>query len=150
MTKSNRFKIFVSVFIVLLIGLVSGYYTYFVNGRIVDEDLVLGVQSLEEEIEEEESFSNVPYIDSLMPLVGYEGEMYEYLVRVINTSGEEVFLEYVEGPTWLQIEGMVLRGVPPFGSSGSYKIVLRVSDGYNSSFEDGYILIEESEYEDFE
>jgi hypothetical protein len=65
-----------------------------------------------------------------------------------DTDVENLGLEYVSGPDWLELEDMILRGIPPQGSSGTYKIVLRVSDGYNSSTQEEYILVEElQEYE---
>jgi len=90
--------------------------------------------------------TGVPYIINLPPLVVREGEMYEYMVRALDsdTEMEDLKLEYVEGPEWLELEGFVLKGVAPSGSSGTYKIVLRVSDGYNSSTKEDYILVEKN------
>jgi hypothetical protein len=146
MNRGRKVKIFLSFCLVLLISLVSGYYIYFHRtDNDIDEDQVLGVQENDIEVIDDGSFSNVPYIDSLPPLVAYEGVLYEYLIRVMGYEEEvEISLEYVEGPSWLSLRGDVLRGVPPVGSEGSYKIVLRVSDEYNSSVQENYIVVEES------
>jgi hypothetical protein len=145
MNRGRKVKIFLSFCLVLLISLVSGYYIYFHRtDKDIDEDQVLGIQENDIEVSEDLVFSNVPYIDSLPPLVAYEGVLYEYLVRLVAYEEDvELFLEYVEGPSWLSFRGDVLRGIPPVGSEGSYKIVLRVSDGYNSSVQENYIVVEE-------
>jgi hypothetical protein len=150
MNRGRKVKIFLSFCLVFLVVSFSTYYTYFhdKDDRVVKEE-VLGVQGDEKEIVEDLAFSEVPYIDSLPPVVGYEGVLYEYLVRVVAYGDDpEISLEYVEGPSWLSLFGEVLRGVPPLGSEGSYKIVLRVNDGYNSSVQERYIVIEENENED--
>lgn len=144
MKRSTRVKIFLSLTVVILIGLVSGYYMLFHNFE--DEEVVLGIQQPEEEID----LTKVPYIDSLPPVVGYEGILYEYLIKPMSYSDSlELSLDYLEGPSWLSLNNSVLKGVPPVGSSGSYRIVLRVSDEYNSSIQEEYILIKEFEYENY-
>lgn len=145
MNRGRKVKIFLSFCLVFLISLVSVYYIYFYNGvgnDVLEED-VLGVQQDDEDSIEDLITSNVPYIDSIPPLVAYEGELYEYLVRTIAYDDDvELFLDYVEGPSWLSLENNVLRGIPPQGSEGSYKIVLSVSDGYNGSVQENYIVVE--------
>ena len=137
MKGSRKIKVLFSVFFVMLIASFTVLYLNFYNNE-VEEDLeneVMGVHSL----------TGVPYIISLPPIVAIEGQMYEYYVSVVDrdTELENLNLEYVGGPRWLELEDMVLRGIPPQDSSGSYKIVLRVSDGYNSSTQEEYILVEE-------
>lgn len=131
-------KLFVFLFFVFSIAsAVSVYVVHYQES--MEEDIsenVLGVRSP----------TGVPYIINLPPLVVREGEVYEYRVRVLDsdTEIENLELEYVEGPKWLDLEGFVLKGVAPSGSKGTYKIVLKVSDGYNSSTKEDYILVEES------
>ena len=137
MKGSRKIKVLFSVFFVMLIASFTVLYLNFYNNE-VEEDLeneVMGVHSL----------TGVPYIISLPPIVAIEGQLYEYYVSVVDrdTELENLNLEYVSGPGWLELEDTVLRGVAPDGSSGSYKIVLRVSDGYNSSTQEEYILVEE-------
>ncbi len=143
MKRSRKVKIFLSSIVVIVIGLISGYYIYF---STFDEETVLGIQ----ESQELAVLTKIPYIDTLPPIVGYEGVLYEYLVRPVSYDEDlEISLEYIEGPSWLSLSNFVLRGTPPFGSSGSYKIALKVSDGYNSSIQEEYILIEKVENEEF-
>ena len=143
MKRSRKVKIFLSSVVVIVIGLVSGYYMYFSTSN---EETVLGIQESQELVD----LTKIPYIDTLPPIVGYEGVLYEYLVRPVSYDDELVVsLEYIEGPSWLSLNNFVLRGTPPFGSSGSYKIALKVSDGYNSSIQEEYILIEKVENEEF-
>lgn len=132
------FKFFSFLFFVFFVALaVSIYVVYFQEGT--EEDIsenVLGVRNP----------TGVPYIINLPPLVIREGEVYEYRVRVLDsdTEMEDLELVYAEGPEWLALEGFVLKGVAPNGSKGTYKIVLTVSDGYNTSTKEDYILVEES------
>jgi hypothetical protein len=142
MKGSRKVKVLVSVVLVLLIaGFSFGYIKFF--PQEVEEEGQVGVLGVE-------SDTGVPYIISLPPIVAVEGQLYEYYVGVVDTDTdvENLGLEYVSGPDWLELEDMILRGIPPQGSSGTYKIVLRVSDGYNSSTQEEYILVEElQEYE---
>jgi hypothetical protein len=138
MRRSRLLKLFVFLFFVFSIAsAVSVYVVHYQES--MEEDIsenVLGVRSP----------TGVPYIINLPPLVVREGEVYEYRVRVLDsdTEIENLELEYVEGPEWLDLEGFVLKGVAPSGSKGTHKIVLKVSDGYNSSSKEDYILVEES------
>lgn len=136
MKGSRKVKVLFSVFFVMLIASFTLVYLNFFSQKVEDdlEDEVMGVHNL----------TGIPYITSLPPIVAVEGQLYEYYVFAVDrdTESENLYLEYVSGPEWLQLEDMVLRGVPPVGSSGTYKIVLRVSDGYNSSMQEEYILVE--------
>jgi hypothetical protein len=136
MKGSRKFKVLLGVIFVILVTFLTFGYVYVYNDGVqedVEED-VLGMYAV----------TSVPYIISLPPIVVQEGELYEYYVEVVhNEVGVEgLSLEYVDGPEWLYLDDMVLRGFAPEGSSGSYKIVLRVSDGYNSSTQEDYILVE--------
>lgn len=138
MRRSRLFKFFLFLFFVFSVAsAVSVYVVHDKEG--MGEDLsenVLGVRNP----------TGVPYIINLPPLVVREGEVYEYRARVVDSDTEigNLELEYVEGPEWLDLEGLVLKGVAPSGSKGTYKIVLTVSDGYNTSTKEDYILVEES------
>lgn len=132
------FKFFLFLFFVFSVATATSVYVVYYRGD-KEEDLsenILGVRNP----------TGVPYIINLPPLVVREGEIYEYRVRVVDsdTEIEDLELEYVEGPEWLALEGFVLKGVAPNGSKGTYKIVLTVSDGYNTSTKEDYILVEES------
>jgi hypothetical protein len=137
MKGSRKIKVLFSVFFLLLIvALTFGYLRFFPQE---------GQKDLQEDILGVYSDTGVPYIISLPPITAIQGEVYEYYVGVVDrdTDTEDLSLEYVVGPEWLELEDMVLRGLVPEGSSGSYKIVLRVSDGYNSSTQEEYILVED-------
>jgi hypothetical protein len=138
MKDSRRFKIFITLTLVILIAITVSVY-YILNAK-KGEDYSTDVLG-------EEVISGVPYIVTLPPVSGYEGRVYEYVISVIDSDSKdsELEVEYLEGPSWLELDARILRGVPPFGSSGTYKIVLRVSDGYNTSSQESYILIEENE-----
>lgn len=138
MRRSKLLKFFLFLFFVF--STASGLSLYVVNSEEeIEEDLsenVLGIRNP----------TGIPYIINLPPLVVREGENYEYRVRISDsdTEIEDLELEYVEGPDWLELEDFLLEGVAPIGSKGTYKIVLRVSDGYNTSTKEDYILVEES------
>ena len=133
MKRSRKVKIFLSSVVVIVIGLVSGYYMYFSTSN---EETVLGIQESQELVD----LTKIPYIDTLPPIVGYEGVLYEYLVRPVSYDDELVVsLEYIEGPSWLSLNNFVLRGLLLL------VVVVRtrcskVSDGYNSFYPEEYIL----------
>jgi len=136
MKGSRKIKVLFSTVFIILIAFSTLSYIHFYQtdaGEETQED-VLGVRNI----------TGVPYIISLPPIVAVQGELYQYRVRVTDrdTDLENLTLEYVSGPEWLELEGQVLEGIAPEESVGSYKIVLRVSDGYNSSTQEEYILVE--------
>lgn len=139
MNEGRKFKIIFSLIFVILITVFA-----LVNTFLKKEDFS---NTQNYEVKGQTDTSGFPYIITLPPVVGYEGILYEYYVKSVdsNTDVEDLFVEYLDGPSWLSMEENVLRGVPPLGSSGSYKIVLRVSDGYNTSSQENYILIEEDD-----
>ncbi len=137
MRRSRLVKFFLFLFFVFSVAsAVSVYVIYYREDTEDISENVLGVRNP----------TGVPYIINLPPLVVREGEVYEYRVRVLDSDTEiqDLELEYVEGPEWLDLDDLVLKGVAPSGSKGTYKIVLTVSDGYNSSTKEDYILVEES------
>jgi hypothetical protein len=138
MRRSRLLKFFLFLFFVFSVA--SGVSLYVVRSQGAPEE------DISENVLGERKPTGVPYIINLPPLVVREGEVYEYRVRVLDsdTENENIDLEYVEGPEWLELEGFVLKGVAPSGSRGTYKIVLKVSDGYNTSTKEDYILVEES------
>ena len=74
----------------------------------------------------------------------YEGEEYIYMVKVTDndTEMEYITINLLEGPSWLGASGLKISGTAPFGSVGTYRLVIRVSDGDNSSVQESYILVE--------
>ena len=138
MNKGRKFKIGFSLFLVFCLAIFSGVYVYWNRGVEIEEDV-------DNEVMGEVDVVGYPLILNLPPLVAYEGLEYTYLARVHVDEGRDVSLEVVEGPEWLSVSGFVVSGVPPFGSAGSYRFVLRVFDGYNSSVEESYILVIENE-----
>lgn len=138
MRDGQRLKIFLSFIFVILVSVSAVVYIYSRGKRNAEEDY-------SEDVMGEEVVSGVPYIVTLPPLATYEGDVYEYSIRVVDsdTKQEDLTLEYLEGPSWLELKDTVLSGTVPLGSSGTYKIILRVSDGYNTSSQENYILIEE-------
>jgi hypothetical protein len=138
MQGSSKFKISLSVFLVILVASLTFVYVEF-----------YGQEQLREETEEEvmgvNTDTGIPYIISLAPIVAEVGSLYEYPLTVVDrdTRQEDLVAEYIEGPGWLELEDMVLSGLVPQESEGTYKIVLKVSDGYNSSIQETYILVEE-------
>jgi hypothetical protein len=141
MGDARKFKILLSIIFVLVLSSFAVVYTSLVGKN------VRVYQDLEEEVLGRYSQSGVPYIISLAPIVVYEGEKYEYHIKVVdsNTDEEELEIEYLEGPDWLILKRNILEGTPPSGSVGTFKIVLRVSDGVNTSSQESYILVEKND-----
>lgn len=134
MEKSRRVKIFLSFLVFLLIS--GGAIFSFLNFSPEEDtnDEVLGNQDL----------YAIPRITSLAPMSVYEGEEYVYMVKVTDndTDMEYITINLLEGPSWLGVSGLKISGTAPFGSIGTYRLVIKVSDGDNSSVQESYILVE--------
>ena len=134
MEKSRRVKIFLSFLVFLLIS--GGAIFSFLNFSPEEDtnDEVLGNQDL----------YAIPRIISLAPMSAYEGEEYVYMVKVTDndTDIEYITINLLEGPSWLGVSGLKISGTVPFGSIGTYRLVIKVSDGDNSSVQESYILVE--------
>ncbi|MBP8979385.1 hypothetical protein KBG23_02815 [Candidatus Dojkabacteria bacterium] len=139
MEESRKMKILISVlFIVFLLGF-STVYLYLDR----DSEEILGVK--EDVVEEVVEVTAIPKIISVPPMFATVGELYEYFPKVMDndTDIEYLTLELVSAPEWLTL-GLdnVVRGYIPVDAVGeTVNFVLRVSDGYNSSSQDNYILI---------
>lgn len=144
MQDSAKMKIILSSFFVLFILGFVGMYL-FLNRK--ERGNVLGLSSDGKSVRDVES-SGIPYILSAAPMVAKEGELYEYVPRVVDldTALEDLRLELIEAPDWLFLSNGVVRGVVPKGDTlEPYSFTLRVSDGYNSSSQKSYILVESAD-----
>ena len=134
MEKSRRVKIFLSFLVFLLIsgGAIFSFLNYSPEEDTNDE--VLGNQDL----------YAIPRITSLAPMSVYEGEEYIYMVKVTDNDTEidYIAINLLEGPSWLGVSGLKVSGTAPFGGIGTYRLVIKVSDGDNSSVQESYILVE--------
>jgi hypothetical protein len=75
----------------------------------------------------------------------YRGELFQYFVEVsdLNTDIEGIDIYLIEKPQWMYIEGNEVRGLPL--EEGTYKYVINVSDGKNSTTQVNYVLVLEDE-----
>jgi hypothetical protein len=98
---------------------------------------VLGVNS--------EDFRNAPYITSVAPSSVTVGEFLKYEVRVsdLDSNDEEISISLEEGPDWMYIQNDTVQGSP--SELGTYRYVVKVSDGVNSTSQINYILVEANE-----
>lgn len=124
--------------IVFAIIVVSGVIFYFAlpNNRNQEQE-VLGVNS--------ENFRNAPYITSVAPSAITVGEFLQYEVRVsdLDSNDEEIRISLEEGPDWMYIQNDTVQGSP--SELGTYRYVIKVSDGVNSTSQINYILVEVNE-----
>lgn len=139
MLKSQQFKIFVSLLFVLLL---TTYCIVYVLSAKREESVSTSV-----DVMGESDTSGIPYITNLAPTSVSEGEEYIFVPKLIDADSNigELVLELVEAPFWLNLSDSVLRGIPPMGNTGVFKVVLRVSDGNNSSSQEIYILVIEKD-----
>ena len=129
-------KSFQNWLIIFGIIVVSGIIFYFaLPKRDNDVDDVMGVKS--------ESLRNAPYITSIAPLSLSIGEYLEYEIRVSDLDSTEDEIVYIleEAPDWMYISNGIVLGSP--SESGTYKFVVSVSDGQNSTSQINYIVVEE-------
>jgi hypothetical protein len=131
-------EVFENWLIVFAIIVVSGVIFYFAlpNNRNQEQE-VLGVNS--------EDFRNAPYITSVAPSSVTVGEFLKYEVRVsdLDSNDEEISISLEEGPDWMYIQNDTVQGSP--SELGTYRYVVKVSDGVNSTSQINYILVEANE-----
>lgn len=130
------FKNWLLVFSIIL---VIGIITYFaLPSRELDKtEEVLGVS--------DGSYKYAPYITSVSPISMKIGEDFSYEIEVSDLDSPKDQLSYylVEKPIWMYIEDNEIIGQPT--EIGTYKFVVSVSDGTNSSSQVNYVLVEENE-----
>ena len=147
MQKSREIKIVLSsLFVLFMLSFASVYM--FLNQPKGEE--ILGVKdNVIDEVLDKKS-EGIPYILSSSPILVSVGEMYEYVPRLVDLDNEEseLVLELVDAPDWLYITDNIVQGVPDV--AGTVSFTLKVSDGFNSSQEKNYIIVEErNEQENF-
>ncbi|KUK77067.1 MAG: hypothetical protein XD93_0555 [candidate division WS6 bacterium 34_10] len=124
--------------IVFAIIVVSGVIFYFaLPNNQNQENEVMGVNN--------RSFRNAPYIVSVAPASVKVGEFLQYKVRVsdLDSNDEEISIVLEESPDWMYIQEGIVQGSP--SELGTYKYVVTVSDGVNSTSQINYILVEANE-----
>lgn len=136
MERERKVKIFLSIFLVLSILIPSTVYVFLEHlseKRDVKQE-ILGITEK----------GSIPYITNMPPSLVYEMEEYIYIPKLIDADDEAEDLNLLldDGPEWLSLTAGVLRGMPIEGSAGTYRVVLIVSDGENSSAKEFYILVE--------
>jgi hypothetical protein len=123
-------------FLLFTITVVSGLLGYFLipGKEIDDEKEVLGVTSID--------YRNSPFITSIPPKVIDVGDMFKYevLISDLDTDANDIDIYLEEGPDWISLSGNILYGVP--FSNGTFKYVITVSDGKNSTTEVNYLLVQ--------
>ncbi len=140
MEGSRKLKILSSVLIVLVFVIVGIIFAIKNNNTKPEENnVVLG----------ETDMALAPYITSVPPVIGYIGEEYVYDIKYSDRDSkqESIIVTLLDAPWWLSVQNLHVFGTPPVGSSGQYKLNVKISDGVNSSVQENYILIQEDEEE---
>jgi len=121
--------------VVFSLIIVIGVLAYFLIPNKIDEEKnVLGT--------EDRSYKYAPYIISVAPLAVKVGEEYEYEIKVSDLDNTEDEIEFylVQKPVWMYIEDNRVLGIPT--EVGTYKFVVSISDGINSTSQINYVLVE--------
>lgn len=106
------------------------------QSKVNDND-VLGIQDVD--------YKYVPYIISVAPAYISVGENFEYNIVVSDLDSDKNDLQYflTDKPDWMYIDSDRVYGIP--FEAGTYKYVIKVSDGVNSTTQINYILVENEE-----
>jgi len=109
-----------------------------------EEQQILGVQDNVVNESVEVVSDGIPYILTQAPRLAFVGDTYQYFPRLVDLDNEdsELVLVLIDSPEWLYITDGYVQGVPD--EKGTFSFTLKVSDGYNSSQEKNYIIVEES------
>jgi hypothetical protein len=132
MDRGRKTKLMLSSCFVLFLVISSVIVSFESKKKDVDGEDVQGVVDL----------YDVPKIVSVAPVAVVNGEEYVYEVKLEDGDDDvkDLVLSISEGPSWLSVQGNTLKGVAR--GVGTYKVVLRVSDGENHSERKHYILVE--------
>ncbi|HOV34440.1 MAG TPA: hypothetical protein PLS56_00365 [Candidatus Dojkabacteria bacterium] len=136
MLRSKKFKLIISSIFVFV------FLSFSITYMLLEESRK-DVKGLSDS-RNTSSISGVPFIVSLAPISVVAGEEYIYipLLSDMDTPLEDLELSLKESPYWLFLENGRVKGKAPIDSgSKTYKFVLRVSDGYNSSEQENYIVV---------
>jgi hypothetical protein len=116
---------------------VAGVILYFAvpQKSIDDSKEILGVSK--------QDYKYAPYIISVPPISVKVQEEFEYDIEVsdLDSSKDQLAYYLTEKPMWMYIEDAKVLGVPM--EMGTYKYVVSVSDGVNSTSQVNYILVED-------
>lgn len=123
--------------LVFSIIIISGIFVYFaIPEDDVDESReVLGTSEMDPKY--------APYITSVPPISIETGESLDYDIEIsdLDTPEESVEVYLTEKPMWMYLDDGTVRGVAY--EEGTYKFVVSVTDGLNSTSQVNYILVEE-------
>jgi hypothetical protein len=116
---------------------VVGVIVYFVipEKTIEDTQEVLGTTK--------QDYKYAPYIVSIPPIATEVQEEFKYDIEVsdLDSSLDQLSYYLTQKPAWMYIEDDKVLGVPM--EAGTYKYVVSVSDGINSTSQVNYILVED-------
>lgn len=131
--KLLKFIIVVVVFLSIFVG---SLVMWNVRKKSIEAQSVLG----------EMDMSIIPYIVSVPPITAVTGEEYVYDVKYSDRDSEvdDISIQLTDAPSWLNVQGMSVMGIPPLGSEGQYKFTVKISDGRNSSIQENYILVQDN------
>jgi len=123
------------VFSIVIVSALIIHFAWFNKHNGTENSEVLGVQ--------ETNYKYSPYITSISPLSIYVGEVFEYDIEVsdLDTPKESISYNLIEKPDWMYIEGNRIYGRS--SEAGTYKFVVSVSDGVNSTSQINYVLVED-------
>jgi len=138
--------IIISLVVVVSALLVAGSYIFSLRNQTTKTN--------EAEVENADgTLSNyAPTFVNLPPTRVLVGENYYYDIQISDNDNpfEDLSLELIEGPTWIEINGFVLYGVPTMQNVGNSKVILQLSDGVNNVEKVFYITVtEEDDGEDY-
>lgn len=131
MNYINTKRLLLEIFIIIIpiIVITSSVYIF-----LRDTQGVMGVNIKKDR--------TVPYMANLPPKVVSVGDEYIFVPKVVSDYPDITKVILEQKPDWLYIDNEgVVRGFPY--SDGSFKVVFKVTDGYNSSSYIEYILVNE-------
>ena len=130
----KRMGIWMIVMCVITIGGVLGSYLWSKYNKNKSESDVLGTQAVV-------NMKFYPHITSIPDISVKIGDWFEYRVEVsdLDTEVDDIKVYLTEKPQWMYIDNGEVRGVPL--EEGTYKYIVTVSDGVNSTSNINYVLV---------
>lgn len=91
-------------------------------------------------------YSKYPSVNNVAPTIAVVDQQYRYDISIVDsdTPKEEISVELVENPSWIESYSLSIYGTPKIEDMGAHKVVYKISDGENSVFETFYVVVSES------
>lgn len=87
--------------------------------------------------------SSYPVIQNIPPNEAIVGSKYVFNVGIMDqdTHPANYVVKIVDAPSWINVEGTTVFGIPEANHLGTNKVEIEISDGEHSTFSTFYVIV---------